>query len=137
MGTVYTRITLKNVYDEDKADEGLIRKDEVRSITVKAVVDTGASTIVINEKVRQKLGLEKIEEKRYMLADGKRVTGWRTKPVDIRWKNRRSACNAVVIPGARKVLLGAIPLEDMDLKVCPKTQEVVGVHGDEEEYWLL
>ena len=137
MGMVFTDITLKNVFDEDKAREGLIKEDEVRSVTVKALVDTGASTIVINEELRQKLGLEKTEERRCKLADGKRVPGWRTDPVGIRWKNRMSACPAVVIPEADKVLLGAIPLEDMDLIVCPKTQEVVGAHGDEQLYWLL
>ena len=136
MGRVYTRITLKNTGDETKANEGLIREDEVRTVTVKAVVDTGASTVIINEKLRQKLGLVKIEEKKYIMADGKRSTGWRTMPVDIRWKDRRSACHAVVIPEARRVLLGVIPLEDMDLIVHPKTQEVVGAHGDEQIYWL-
>jgi clan AA aspartic protease len=137
MGMVFTDITLKNVFDEGKAREGLIREDEVRSVTVRAVVDTGASTIVINEELRQKLGLEKTEKRRCKLADGKRVPGWRTDPVGIRWKDRWSACPAVVIPEADKVLLGAIPLEDMDLIVCPKTQEVVGAHGDEQISWLL
>ena len=137
MGMTFADITLKNVFDEDKAREGLIREDEVRSIAVKAVVDTGASAVVINEELRQKLGLEKAEEKGFKLADGKRVTGWRTDPVRIYWKNRSCTIQAVVIPEADKVLLGFIPLEDMDLMVCPKTQEVVGAHGDEELYWLL
>jgi hypothetical protein len=30
------------------------------------------------------------------------------------------------------VLLGAIPLEDMDLMVDPVNQRLVGVHGDEQ-----
>ena len=136
MGRVYTRITLKNTGDESKANEGLIRKDEVRSVTVRAVVDTGASTVIINEELRQKLGLEKIEEKKYIMADGKRSTGWRTMPVDIRWKDRSCTIRAVVIPGARRVLLGAIPLEDMDLIIHPKTQKVVGAHGNEQIFWL-
>ena len=65
MGAVYEDITLKNVFDEANARNGLIREDEVRSLTVKAIVDTGASTIVINEEQRQKLGLEK-DEVEYM-----------------------------------------------------------------------
>jgi hypothetical protein len=40
----------------------------------------------------------------------------------------------VVIPGAKKVLLGVLPLEGMDLKIDPKKQELVGVHGDEVVY---
>ena len=137
MGTVYADITLKNVVDEAKAQDGLIREDEVRSITVRAVVDTGASTIVINEEQRQKLGLDKTEERRAKLADGNRVPCWRTKPVAIYWKDRSSACHAVVITKADKVLLGAIPLEGMDLIIHPKTGELVGAHGDEVEYMAL
>jgi clan AA aspartic protease len=132
MGTVYAEITLKNVFDEEKAEEGLIREDEVRSITVKAIVDTGASTIVINEEQRQKLGLATTEERRTTLADGKSVPSWRTKPVAIYWKDRSHACPASVIPGAGKVLLGAIPLEGMDLIIHPRTGELTGAHGDEQ-----
>jgi len=137
MGTVYADITLKNVVDEGNARNGLIREDEVRSITVKAVVDTGASTIVINEEQRQKLGLAKIKERRARLADGNRVPCWRTEAVNIYWEDRGCSCDAVVIPQAGKVLLGAIPLEGMDLIIHPKTQELVGAHGDEVEYMAL
>jgi hypothetical protein len=38
---------------------------------------------------------------------------------------------AVVIAGSDQVLLGAIPLEDMDLIVDPKRQQLVGAHGNE------
>ena len=31
-------------------------------------------------------------------------------------------------------LLGALPLEAMDLMVHPKTQEIVGAHGDTVRY---
>ena len=131
MGTVYADIILKNPFDEVNARNGLIREDEVRSLTVKAVVDTGASTIVINEEQRQKLGLEKIEERRAKLADGNRVPSWRTDPVNIYWEDRCHACPAVVLTRADKVLLGAIPLEGMDLIIHPLTGELTGAHGDE------
>ena len=137
MGTVYAEITLKNVFDEGKAREGLIREDEVRSVTVNAVVDTGASTVIINEELRQKLGLAKTKDRHAKLADGRRVPFWWTDPADIYWKDRYHASPAVVIPEAEKVLLGAIPLEGMDLMVHPKTQELVGAHGDEQEFFAL
>ena len=44
-----TDITLKNGTDVDKAQEGRIKADEVRQMTVKAIVDTGAWTIVIDD----------------------------------------------------------------------------------------
>jgi hypothetical protein len=54
-----------------------------------------------------------------------------TEPVEIRWKDRSTACRAVVMPGAENILLGAIPLEDMDLMVNPVKQVLEGVHGNE------
>jgi hypothetical protein len=40
-------------------------------------------------------------------------------------------CQAWVIPNAKEILLGAIPLEDMDLMVDPAGRKLVGAHGDE------
>jgi predicted aspartyl protease len=50
--------------------------------------------------------------------------------VEVRWKDRKTSCEAVVLPGEPEVLLGAYPLEGLDLTVNPKRQEVVGAHGD-------
>ena len=51
MGLVKTEITLKNVADKVRANEGLISEQEIRRVTVEALVDTGAWTLVINEEV--------------------------------------------------------------------------------------
>jgi len=137
MGTVHAEITLKNAFDEEKVHEGLIREEEVRSITVTAVVDTGAASLVINEELCQKLGLGIEMERNARVADGRRVNCKVTKPVKIYWKNRRTSCEAMVIPGAETVLLGAIALEGMDLMVNPVALELEGVHGDTEEFMAL
>jgi clan AA aspartic protease len=132
MGTTYAEITLKNSLDAGKAREGLIEELDVRSVTVQAVVDTGAMTLVINEELQQKLGLAVLRKKFAYVANGQRVPCDETEPVDIMWKNRYASVRAAVIPGARTVLLGAIPLENMDLMVNPVTQELVGIHGEDE-----
>jgi clan AA aspartic protease len=137
MGTTYAEITIKNSLDAGKAREGLIEEGDVRSVTVQAVVDTGAMTLVINEELQQKLGLKVLRIRSALVANGQRVTCNETEPVEISWKDRGSSLNAVVIPGAKKVLLGAIPLEDMDLMVNPVTQELVGAHGDIVEILAL
>jgi len=137
MGTTYAEITIKNSYDAGKAREGLIEESDVRSVTVQAVVDTGAMSLVINEELQQKLGLKVMRIRSALVANGQRVTCKETEPVEISWKDRGSSLNAVVIPGAKSVLLGAIPLEDMDLMVNPVTQELVGAHGDTVECFAL
>jgi hypothetical protein len=55
----------------------------------------------------------------------------RTEPVEVRWQDRDTACPAIVMPGDAPILLGAIPLEDMDLMIDPVNQRLVGVHGDQ------
>jgi clan AA aspartic protease len=134
MGTVYAEITLRNVVDDADCKRGIIKEQDIRSATVTAVVDTGAMSLVITEELRQKLGLGVVGEKIARIANGQRVSCDLTEAVEIRWKNRISILSAVVIPGAEAVLLGAIPLEDMDLIVNPVTQELVGAHGDIVEF---
>jgi len=130
MGTVYTEITLKNAADAAYVRAGHLKEQELRSVTVTALVDTGAMNLVITEELCQTLGLSKVDEKIVRTASGQRVACNVTEPVDIHWKNRSSSQRAVVIPGAETVLLGAIPLEDMDLMVNPVTQELAGIHGN-------
>ena len=131
MGITYAEITLKNATDVLNVWRGLIREDEVRSVVVKALVDTGAGTLVINEEISQKLGLKVNQVRQSTLADGSKHMYTRMESVSINWENRESTLRPTMIPGAEKVLLGAIPLEDMDLIVDPKNERLIGRHGDE------
>jgi len=131
MGTVYETITLKNASDVANAEKGLIKDHEVRETTVRALVDTGAGTLVLSEEIREKLGLRIVGLRRATLANDSKEICKVTEPVDIHWKDRETTCRALVSSGWGDILLGAIPLEDMDLMVNPVKQELVGVHGDE------
>lgn len=137
MGKVETEITLTNAVDQGAASRGLIPESEIRQVTVTAVVDTGASTMIITEELRQQLGLKIEGKRRTHFANGTEAECGRTEPVNIRWKDRDCTCGAVVIPGVKNILLGAIPLEDMDLIVNPLKQEVIGAHGDVVESMAL
>jgi clan AA aspartic protease len=130
MGEVYTEITLINNGDRSTANRGFIPQEQVRQLTVNALVDTGTWALVINEDIRQKLGLNVKETKEATLAGGIKVPCQTTEFVVVRWKDRETACEAVVLPGESEILLGVYPLEGMDLMVHPQRQEVVGAHGD-------
>ena len=131
MGLVHTEITLKNAADEVLAKKGFINEEEIRQITVNALADTGAYTLVINEAVREELGLDLLGTAPGRLANGVREKYKLAGPLEVRWKNRSTNMDALVVPNAKNVLLGAIPLEAMDLIVNPLKEEVVGAHGDE------
>jgi clan AA aspartic protease len=129
MSIVYTELTLKNMTDVVLAKQGQVKEDEVRQMTVQAIVDTGAWTIIINAETRDKLGLPDHGIGEALLADGKKAEYPMAGPLEIWWKNRFFTCDALVLPDAPDILLGAIPLEGMDLTINPK-RELVGVHGD-------
>jgi predicted aspartyl protease len=135
MGEVRTEVTLVNIGDQNVAERGYMPRDQVRRLTVNAVVDAdrrsdGAWTLVINEETREKLGLKVKEKGETTVAGGGKVPSRITEYVEIRWKDRNTACEAVVFPDEEDVLLGAYPLEGMDLMVHPQRQEVIGAHGD-------
>ncbi|GHU06907.1 hypothetical protein FACS1894151_00470 [Spirochaetia bacterium] len=65
------------------------------------------------------------------LANGEKVICKIADTVRVYWKDRFMTCDPWVLPGATEVLLGSIPLENMDLMVDPKNRKLVGAHGDE------
>jgi clan AA aspartic protease len=136
MGLVKTAITLKNVEDGFKAKTGLIKESEIRKTSIDVLADTGAWTLVINEAVRKELGLETTRTDTGTLADGTHSEYSMAGPLEIGWKDRSFVCEALVLPKAKEVLLGAIPLEGLDLMVNPIAQEAAGIHGDQVSHCI-
>jgi len=130
MGEVNVEITLKNNADLIRASDGIITEQDVRSRVVNAVVDTGAMTLVIGDELRKNLGLEIVESRTVALAGGSTAKCNVAELVEIWWKDRVSFIRPLVLPDEKEVLLGVIPLEDMDLMVDPVNNTLVGVHGD-------
>ncbi|MDP4265634.1 MAG: clan AA aspartic protease, partial [Bacteroidota bacterium] len=54
-------------------------------------------------------------------------------PVVVKFKNRRTVCNAMVLQGDSEPLLGSIPLEDMDVLIHSLRQELI-VNPDHPYY---
>jgi len=136
MSTARTQITLKNAADVGLAQRGYMTDAQVRTLTVEALADTGAWTLVIDEDTCQKLGLRLNGPEPGVLADGSNVVYQITDGVEVHWQNRQTVCPALVVPGADEILFGALPMEGMDLMVHPRKEEVVGAHGDTALYKL-
>ena len=131
MGTFKEEITLENVIDRGLANRGYIDESQIRTLIVEAMPDTGAWTLVINDDIREKLGLTIEGSSDSTLADGKSSNYPITETVKIKWKDRSIALPAVVVADAKEVLLGALPLEGMDLIVDPVRGQLTGAHGDQ------
>jgi len=93
---------------------------ELGAVEVDALADTGALHLCIPEQVRARLQLEAIAEKDVTLADGSVRQVPYVGPIEIRFKNRVGFAGALVM--GDQVLIGAIPMEDMDLVVVPRTR---------------
>jgi clan AA aspartic protease len=134
MGHVNTKITLKNIDDTKQARRGILSEDKIRQATVDVMVDTGATTLVINEKLFKQLGLDIMGEREITLANDAKEMCKLTEPLEIHWEDRSVAMSALVIEDASEFLLGVLPLEGMDLMVDTVNQKLIGAHGDRAVY---
>jgi clan AA aspartic protease len=89
---------------------------------VDALADTGSVFLCIPEHVRLQLVLESLEQCEVKLADGSRASYPYVGPLVLRFKNRTGFVGALVL--GDQVLLGAIPMKDMDLVVNPRDRSV-------------
>lgn len=125
MGLVYAEIELINGEDLILAKRNIIGEDEVKSMRVNMLVDTGSVYMCINENVQEQLQLNVIEKRKGQLANGDIVEYDVVGPIEVRFKNRRCHVDAIVLPGDNEMLLGAIPLEDMDVLIHPYRGELI------------
>ena len=134
MGHVNTQLTLKNFDDTRRAKKGELPEHKIRQITVNAMVDTGATTLIINKKLFEELGLDVMEEREITFANDAKEICKLTEPLEIHWNDRFVAMSALVVEGASEVLMGVLPLEGLDLMVDTVNQKLVGAHGDQVVY---
>ena len=129
MGYVYAEIELTNEGDVEMNYRGLLPENEIRRVTTRALVDTGAWDLVINEGVQKQLNLRLIERRTVKLADETLVDVDIVGPIEVRFEDRSTIANAVVLPDTSEVLLGAYPLQGLDAFIDAKRERLL-VHPD-------
>lgn len=125
MGLVYADIELINGDDLALVRRHIIGEEAVKRMRVNALVDTGSYMLCINESIQEQLQLPVVETRKAQLANGSIVECEVVAPVELRFANRATTCRAMVLPGDSEPLLGAIPLEDMDVIIHPLRQELI------------
>jgi len=111
MGLTYADIELSNP-----------AKPSLKPVQLRALVDTGAVMMCIPEHIVVQLGLEEIEKQEVTTADEKRHVVSHVGPILIRFENRRCFTGAYVI--GNDVLLGAVPMEVMDVVISPSGETI-------------
>jgi len=133
MGLTYADIELINAEDLGLARKYIISDEEVKKLQLNILVDTGSYNLCINETIQSQLDLPFLEKRKGQLADGSIHEYDLVGPIVLKFKNRQTVCNALVLSGDNEPLLGAIPLEDMDVLIHPLRQELI-VNPDHPYY---
>jgi clan AA aspartic protease len=111
MGHVFAEIELSNP-----------RKADIQPVKIKALADTGALMLCIPEHISLQLSLETESKREVTVAVGRSMTVPYVGPIRVSFGNRFCYVGALVL--GDEVLLGAVPMEDMDLVVNPGRREV-------------
>ena len=111
MGLIKVEISLSNP-----------AKPKLKPVQVQALVDTGAVTLCIPEHIRIQLDLQESERREVTVANGDKEVVPYVGPVKIACLGRSCYAGALVL--GDRVLLGAAPMEDMDLVVSPTKEQV-------------
>ncbi len=125
MGMVYADVELINGLDEGNARKHIIGDDEVKRFPLSILVDTGSYMLAINEDIQEYLQLPVVDSKRAQTADNRIINCDVVAPIVLIFENRRFTGSAMVLPGDSEPLLGAIPLEEMDVLIHPLRQQLI------------
>ena len=125
MGLIYAEIELINADDLSLVRNNYLDVEDVKRIRIDMLVDTGAYNLCINEEIQAQLQLSFVEKRSAFTADNRLIEMDVVGPVFVKFKNRTTSCLAMVLPGNSEPLLGAIPLEDMDVLIHPLRQELI------------
>ncbi len=112
MGLVYQRIRIANA-----------ARPELEEVDAKALVDSGAIDLCIPKHVVNQLKLQVLEQREVTTADGNKQVVDYVGPILVEVFGRKAYTGAMVMGDT--VLLGAIPMESMDLLIDPRRQVLI------------
>ena len=125
MGLVYTEIELINGEDLSMARHKLMDPTEVKRAKITTKGDPSFYMLCINEAVQEKLQFPVVERRKVRNADGNIAEFDVVDNVEVRFKNRSTTCRAMILPGESEAILGAIPINGMDVLIHSQRQELI------------
>ena len=126
MGKVIVDVKLTNFKDLNLLEEGYILKEKLRTWKGKALVDTGATLLILPKSVSDKLGLIPYRITKAKLANGKPHDVGIAEGIVVEINKRRALVECAILEEADDVLVGQIPLEYMDWHMDCKNNKLVG-----------
>jgi len=124
MGKVMQPIKLRNSNDVARADEGALPPTAIRTAQIDALVDTGATMLVLPADVVATLGVPFQGTRKVRYASGEIGERPWAGNIEIEILGRKAICSAIVEKAGTTPLIGQIPLEELDFLVDPKSREL-------------
>lgn len=131
MGLIYADLLVTNYRDLANAEDHFIQPDQIRQKEVTFLVDTGAYLSVLPQSLCDELGLRITGSEQARYADGRVQSVGVTEAIELRFRNRTTVIQAMVI--GDEPLLGATTMQLMDVVANPvaETLEVNPAHPDQ------
>lgn len=130
MGRFSVELKLANNVDIIDSERGLISPDKIRQVTIKGLVDTGATDLVIPADVAEKLDVRGAGEVLVRYADDRMAKRRLVNDVQVELLGRTNTFQAIVIPNKDSAIIGAIVLESLDLIVDCTNQTLIPRNPD-------
>jgi aspartyl protease family protein len=124
MGKVMETVKVTNDYDLTQAEAGSLDPAKVRTVEVEALVDTGATMLMLPADVVERLGVAIRGHRKVRYADSRVEEVPIVGGIKIEIRGREAFVSALVGPVGSIPLVGQIPLEEMDFVVDPKSREL-------------
>ena len=125
MGPVVVRVNVENYGDVERAEAGEIPADQVRRITVDALIDSGATYLCLPKSLIEQLGLRFRKKKETKTVVGTMELGiYAAARIEVH--GRDCVTEVMELPEGKQCLFGQIPLELMDWWIDAKNQRLVG-----------
>ncbi len=125
MGLTYATIEVVNLEDLILHRNNFLQENKIRFSKIKFLVDSGAYMLCLNQTLKAQLGLQTKQVVPGQLADGSVIDLEMAGPVEIRFENRIATVDCIILPGDAEPLLGAIPMEAMDVVIHPLKQQLI------------
>jgi len=139
MGHVLTEATIENLKDLWDAERGLLAPEKVRRITVPdALVDTGATLLSLPTRLIRELGLTPRHTRKVISSTGS-TEATVYEAVRLTIQERDCTTDVMEVPDEVPVLIGQLPLENLDLVVDLRGRRLTGnpAHGGEQVFELF
>jgi hypothetical protein len=130
MGKIYADIELVKVDDLEKVELGLLAPDQVRQLKLHIRIDLHSLRLCINEQLQAYFQFRVRGKRTFQSNNGLQLKCDIVGPVEIRFQNRDTICDAIVLPGDAAPSMGMVPMEAMDVQINRQELIVNPQHPD-------